>query len=133
MKLRAPCRSRAVRWLAAGVLLSTLVGCDSFNKPSTPCPEISEEEFESALRAGSTRADIELSPGGVLSSTIGASMKTCRSAQGAIGREVCRRSRDLVVKYKTPERGVFHVKVPAGTWHRFEARGSPGACRILPQ
>ena len=133
MRLRSPLRSRATCRLAAVLLLSTLAGCDVFNQPSTPCQEISETEFESALRAGSTRADIELSPSGVLSSKIGAGMKTCRSAQGAIGGEVCRRSRDLVVKYRTPQRGISHVKVPAGTWHRFEARNSPGACTILPQ
>ena len=133
MKLRLPVQSQWTRPLAALVLLSTLVGCDVFNQPSTPCPEISEAEFESALRAGSTRGDIERSPSGVLSSTFGGSMKTCRSAQGAIGGQVCRRSRDLLVKYKTPERGVYYVKVPADAWHRFEARNSSGECRVLPK
>jgi hypothetical protein len=114
------------------VLGGMLAGCDHFNQPSEPCPEISEAEFESALSAGETRGDIQLSADGVLSATIGGSLKTCRRAQGAIGGEVCRRSRDLVVRYATPQRGTFFVKVPSGRWHRFEARNSPGACRLLP-
>jgi hypothetical protein len=123
---------RAPRWLIAVVLCGVLAGCDNFNQPSEPCPEISEAEFESALSAGETRGDIQLSADGVLSATIGGSLKTCRRAQGAIGGEVCRRSRDLVVRYATPQRGTFFVKVPSGRWHRFEARNSPGACRLLP-
>ena len=112
--------------------LLALVACDNFNQPTQPCAEITAAEFESALSAGETRGEIEISANGVVSAQIGGSLKTCRKDKTAINREVCRRGRDLVVRYNTAERGIFYVRVPAGRWHRFETRNSPGACRLLP-
>lgn len=107
-------------------------GCDKFNQPPEPCPEISAEAFEAALSAGETRAEIEISGAGLVSSRFGSSMKTCRKDKTALTGEICRRSRDLLVRYNTAERGVFYVKVPAGRWHRFDGRYTPGACSLLP-
>lgn len=128
---RCPRRNSIARAMA---LLSVLVltACDNFNQPTQPCAEISATEFESALTAGDTRGEIDISASGVVSSQIGGSLKTCRKDKTAINREVCRRSRDLVVRYQTAERGTFYVRVPAGKWHRFNSKNPPGACRLLP-
>jgi len=114
------------------LLLFGLSACDNFNQPTQPCAEITAAEFESALAAGETRGEIEVSANGVVSSRIDGSLKTCRKDKTALTREVCRRGRDLVVRYNTAERGIFYVRVPAGRWHRFESRNPPGACRLLP-
>jgi len=122
--------SRAPFLLLLGV--AALSACDKFNQPAQPCPEIPAAAFESALSAGDTRGEIEVSGSGLVSSQFGGSMKTCRKDKTALTGEVCRRSRDLVVRYQTAERGLFYVKVPAGRWHRFDGRYHPGACTLLP-
>jgi|GEM_PF-836105 hypothetical protein len=134
-----PCRSGppAARRTAisACLFLMSLAGltaCSKFNQPSQPCPEISAAAFESALSAGETRGEIEISGNGLVSSQFGGSLKTCRKDKTALGGEICRRSRDLVVRYTTVDRGVFFVRVPSGRWHKFDARYHPGACTLLP-
>ena len=59
-------------------------------------------------------------------------LSTCRPAATRGGSQLCRLSRDLVVRYDTSDRGVFFVQVPAGRWYRILKRNSPGACQMLP-
>ena len=75
--------------------VAALSACDKFNQPAQPCPEIPAAAFESALSAGDTRGEIEVSGSGLVSSQFGGGMKTCRKDKTALTGEVCGRSRDL--------------------------------------
>ena len=127
-----PARRAAISACLFLMSVAALTACSKFNQPSQPCPEISAAAFESTLSAGETRGEIEISGNGLVSSQFGGSLKTCRKDKTALGGEVCRRSRDLVVRYTTVDRGVFFVRVPSGRWHKFAARYHPGACTLLP-
>ena len=94
--------------------LAALAGCGwavRVNSPSIPCPEISEVLFASSLRAGAVRGDVEVRSNGALASVqtvIGANaLSTCRPDATRGGSQLCRLSRDLVVRYDTSDRGVF--------------------------
>lgn len=126
-------------WILSLAALAALAGCGwavHVNSPSIPCPEISEALFASSLRGGAVRGDVEVRSNGALASVqtvIGANaLRTCRPAATRGGLEVCRLSRDLVVRYDTSDRGVFFVQVPAGRWYRILKQNSPGACQMLP-
>jgi len=99
------------------------------NAPALPCPQISLEEAEAALRAGAARGTARVYENGTVWLDNGPGIRHCATFTTAM--RPCRRPNDYVISYTFPDETVIHVRVPANEQYRFRVGARPTTCEIV--
>lgn len=94
-----------------------------------PCEAITEAQYQAAIDAGAANVVVQEQGDGTVSysESLGG-WKQCSTHKGAP--KVCRRQRDLVVRFTTADATVHHVLVPQGKRYRFRLQAKPTTCEL---
>lgn len=112
------------------LVLSLSASCspDVFG-PFQPCPEISKEEHDAALAKGAALMEANIYADGTISYVGPGGFSQCKKSGGF---QVCRRRKDMVIRYTFADGTQRYASVPAGISYRLNVNAKPLSCEREP-